>query len=158
MLYLLHCKNHPDLTYREGQEQIVHLQADVRAVVAWATNVGTRWAFTSGNASSSYFEAWQDLDDLQELDWEAIQHRDWRDRTVKEAKQAEFLVENFFPWHLIEGIGVHNGDVEEKVREVIAEADNQPAVGLRKRWYYRGTDRWQSSRQAISLRRTLRPS
>ncbi len=36
MLYLLFRDNHPELTYHGGQGPIVHLEADLREVVAWA--------------------------------------------------------------------------------------------------------------------------
>jgi hypothetical protein len=36
MLYILHRGNHSDLNYKEGQRPIVHLQADLHAVVDWA--------------------------------------------------------------------------------------------------------------------------
>lgn len=35
MLYLIHKANHQDLTYRGGQEPIIHLEADLHAVVEW---------------------------------------------------------------------------------------------------------------------------
>ena len=41
MLFLLHKGNHPDLDYSEGQEPILHLQADLRAVVDWANQKWT---------------------------------------------------------------------------------------------------------------------
>ena len=36
MLYVIRCANHPELAYRGGQEPIVHLEADLPAVVQWA--------------------------------------------------------------------------------------------------------------------------
>lgn len=36
MLYLIYQGNHPELAYRGGQEPIVHFEADLHAVVAWA--------------------------------------------------------------------------------------------------------------------------
>ena len=36
MLYVIHRKNHPNLTYRGGQKPIVHLEADLRQTVDWA--------------------------------------------------------------------------------------------------------------------------
>ena len=35
MLYILHMGNHPDLNYNGGQRPILHLQADLHAVVEW---------------------------------------------------------------------------------------------------------------------------
>lgn len=53
MLYLIHRRN-PELTYQNGQEPIIHLQADLRTVVEWANAQPARWAFTLSNAGS-YF-------------------------------------------------------------------------------------------------------
>lgn len=46
MLYVIHMKNHPELSYRGGQEPIVHLEMDLKRTVKWAKNSGLRWAFT----------------------------------------------------------------------------------------------------------------
>ena len=35
MLYVIHCANHPDLAYRDGQEPIIHIEADLHSVVQW---------------------------------------------------------------------------------------------------------------------------
>lgn len=40
MLYMLHKGNHPQLAYQGGQGPIVHLEADLRNVVAWAESAG----------------------------------------------------------------------------------------------------------------------
>ena len=36
MLYVIHMANHAELTYRGGQESIVHLEAGLHEAVAWA--------------------------------------------------------------------------------------------------------------------------
>lgn len=56
MLHLIWRANHPELTYRGGQEPIIHLEADLEAAVAWAGENHRRWAFTLSNAGSAYFE------------------------------------------------------------------------------------------------------
>ena len=43
------------------------------------------------------------MDQLGEIDWEAVQTNRWQ--RCKERKQAEFLLENSFPWHLVETVG-----------------------------------------------------
>src|SRR5690606_37045011 len=101
---LIHQANHPELTYRGGQEPIVHLETDLHAVVLWAEHQGQRWAFTLSNAGAYYFEDRCDLAQLGEINWAAVQTRDWRHH--KEGKQAEFLLERAFPWHLVERIRV----------------------------------------------------
>lgn len=55
MLYVISMQNNPDLDYHGGQVPIVHLEADLHQVVAWADARKRRWAFTSSNAGSNYF-------------------------------------------------------------------------------------------------------
>jgi hypothetical protein len=96
MLYLIYQGNHPELGYRGGQGPIIHSEADLHVVVAWAHQQGRRWAFTLSNAGSYFFEDRCDLGRLNEIDWDAVAARDWRQ--CKEGKQAEFLLEQSFSW------------------------------------------------------------
>ncbi|MFS8889637.1 DUF4433 domain-containing protein, partial [Synechococcus sp. R55.2] len=102
MLYVIHCANHPELTYRGGQTRIVHLEADLHRVIAWADHNQVRWAFSLSNAGARYAEFRSQPDCLGELDWNAIVARDFRDPDIKERKQAEFLVHRYFPLDLVE--------------------------------------------------------
>ena len=61
MLYILHQGNNPGLTYRGGQEPIVHLEADLRETIRWAEGVPRRWAISQGNAGTSYMEFFHDI-------------------------------------------------------------------------------------------------
>jgi ssDNA thymidine ADP-ribosyltransferase, DarT len=134
MLYLIYQTNHADLAYRGGQTPIVHLQADLCASVAWANEQQRRWAFTLSNAGSYYFEDRCDLNQLDQLDWPAIQTNQWKD--CKEGKQAEFLMERSFPWQLIEKIGVKNGQIYQQVTNIVDMATHKPPVKLEMNWYY----------------------
>lgn len=134
MLYLIHRGNHPELGYRGGQGPILHLEADLRATVAWAERHGRRWAFTLSNAGSYFFEDRGDLAQLDEVDWTAVQARDWQSH--KEGKQAEFLLENRFPWHLVERIGVCSRPVYQRVANAMPVDGHRPALEIRTDWYY----------------------
>ncbi|MGI0080551.1 MAG: type II toxin-antitoxin system toxin DNA ADP-ribosyl transferase DarT [Nitrososphaerales archaeon] len=136
MLYILHKDNHPDLAYHGGQRPIVHLQADLRMVLKWAETEPRRWTFSKCNAGARYADFHNDPALLGGLDWGAIAQTDWRDPDVKEAKQAEFLVEKSFPWRLIELIGVINSEVERQVTNIISGARHQPSVAVKTAWYY----------------------
>jgi len=136
MLFLLHKDNHPDLTYHGGQRPIVHLQADLHDVLRWAKTERRRWAFSKGNAGARYSDFYDDPALLDELEWEAIAANDWRDPDVKEGKQAEFLIENSFPWQLIELIGVIDAEVERQVGSFISRAEHKPEVAIKAAWYY----------------------
>jgi hypothetical protein len=136
MLYLIHCANHPDLTYREGQGSILHLEADLHEVVAWADSEGRRWAFSLSNAGAVYTEFRRQLDRLDEVDWAAVAATDFRNPEVKEGKQAEFLVREFFPWRLVRRSGVQSESIRLRVHRVLSGWQHQPAIEVRGNWYY----------------------
>ena len=136
MLYLIHRANHPELAYRGGQGPIVHLEADLRAVVAWADEQGTRWAFTLSNAGARYTEFRKDLDDLSDVDWAAVGNDDFRGAEVKEGKQAEFLVDEACPWSLIQRVGVHSEGIRQRVEADLGRVDHRPPVVVRPDWYF----------------------
>lgn len=133
MLYIIH-KRGADLAYHGGQEPIVHLEADMHATVAWANAHGLRWAFTLSNAGAYYAEDRADLSCLHEVDWEAVNARDWRGH--KEGKQAEFLLEQNLPWPLIERIGVLSQPVAHQVAHALPAGGHRPPVQLMRDWYY----------------------
>lgn len=136
MLFLLDRGNHPDVTYRGGQRPIVHLEADMHELVEWADSAEQRWAFSNGNAGAYYTSFFDDLAELEQLDWTSIGATDWRDPIVKERKQAEFLVETSFPWELVERIGVIDNIVAQQVAKKIAAADHKPQIVVMRNWYY----------------------
>ncbi len=134
MLFVIECANHPELTYRGGQEPIIHIESDLRESVAWADRNQHRWAFTLSNAGSNYFEDRADLACLSELDWDAINSRMWTD--CKDGKQAEFLIEGSFPWELVHRIGVRSPSVQSQVRTAMQASSHQPRIEILPNWYY----------------------
>lgn len=135
MLYLIYRRN-PELAYQGGQVSIVHLVADLNAVVAWAQANQRRWAFTLSNAGSYYFEDRCDLAQLGEINWNAVQTNQWSGSPTKEQKQAEFLLDRQFPWHLIEQIGVFNQSTGQLAGHAIKDAVHRPPVHIQTAWYY----------------------
>lgn len=133
MLYLIHMRN-AELTFKGGQDLIVHLQADLLDTVAWAESQQRRWAFTLSNAGSRYFEDRADLAQLNDIDWGAVAATDWRQ--CKERKQAEFLLEDDFPWQLVEGIGVRAAAVAARVANALPPGGHRPPVAVQPGWYY----------------------
>lgn len=136
MLFLIHCANHPELTYRGGQGPIVHLEADLQEVVAWATAQGRRWAFSLSNAGAYYTEFRNRQEQLDEVDWAAVAAADFREAQVKEGKQAEFIVRDFFPWQLVRRVGVIDAHVYGQVLRALDGAAHRPPVEVRREWYF----------------------
>jgi hypothetical protein len=136
MLYLICRANHPELTYRGGQEPIVHLEADLHAVVAWTKQAGRRWAFSLSNAGAAYASFRSSLTQLSDVNWVAVAASDFREPAIKEGKQAEFLVHGSFPWSLVERIGVHSPAIRDRAAAAIATAPHKPRLDVRREWYY----------------------
>ena len=133
MLFLIHRQN-ADLAYKGGQGPIIHLEADLHATVAWANAQPRRWAFTLSNAGSRYFEDRADLARLGDVDWDAVAARNWS--ACREAKQAEFLLEHSFPWHLVERIGVLSQPIATQVAQTLPLGGHRPPVQILPAWYY----------------------
>jgi len=134
MLFLIYRRN-DELTYQGGQEPIVHLEADLHAAIAWAQKNGRRWAFTLSNAGAYYFEDRSDVASLGEINWDAVQARQWAG-SRKEGKQAEFLIEHAFPWHLVERIGVYSQAYVQPVSKAMQGAAHRPVIEIKRDWYY----------------------
>lgn len=83
MLYLIHKRN-PELEYNGGQSPIVHLVADLENTIGWANLNNKKWAFTSSNAGSFYFEDFSNLSQLNEINWNAVHENYWS--SCREAK------------------------------------------------------------------------
>jgi hypothetical protein len=145
MLFLIHCRNE-ELAYRGGQAPIIHLVADLYVAIDWATQQKKRWAFTTSNAGAYYFEDHSNVEKLDEINWDAVQARKWSGNgvpgSVKEGKQAEFLVEQGFPWHLIERIGYLNRSISPtcevlaSITDALKGAAHRPVVEQCNDWYY----------------------
>lgn len=134
MLYLIYRANHPELTYRGGQEPIIHLEADLRETITWAEERSQRWAFTLSNAGARYFEDRCDLAQLSEIDWDAVQADRWKQ--CQEGKQAEFLLEHQFPWELVSRIGVQSRQCYDQVSAALDASEHKLRVAIKPDWYY----------------------
>ncbi|CAM2007032.1 type II toxin-antitoxin system toxin DNA ADP-ribosyl transferase DarT [Acanthopleuribacter pedis] len=135
MLYLIHRGNNLELPYKGGQQHIIHLEARLIRVVRWANAHQKRWAFTFTNAGAFYFEDSNNLTDLERVDWRVVASWDWSDPLVKEAKQAEFLLEGAFPVGLIARIGVYSKLVRDQVLEIYSPRPC-PTIRVIQNWYY----------------------
>jgi len=136
MLYILHMANHPNLSYRGGQRPIVHLQADLQAVIRWAETNGRQWAISDRNAGICVAEFYSRPADLVQVDWQAVAARNFRDPVIHEGKQAEFLMHESFSWELVECIGVVDAKRQAQARQAIRSAGHKPLVNVEPGWYY----------------------
>lgn len=136
MLYVIHCANHAELTYRGGQEPIVHIEADLHRVIRWANESGIRWAFSLSNAGAYYTEFRSRVEELDHLDWSAIAATDFRAPQIKEGKQAEFLIHDTFPFELVDRIGTCSAAIRNRASAAVASVVHRPVIEVHPEWYF----------------------
>jgi hypothetical protein len=122
--------------YTGDQDGILHL-------VSYAEYVQSQnipFTFTDGHAIMIYSSFFDDLEDLDNVDWDIMQDRYWHDTAEdmdrKRRRQAEFLVHDFFPWSLIVEIGVMNDRIKEQVETILDNSEHRPEIAIRRNWYY----------------------
>ena len=124
--------------YNEGQAPLIYLVTRVERV----QECGCRFVFSDGHGLAAYTGWYDDLQDLDKVDWGLVGERYWAnqadDNDRQRRKQAEFLVWQSVAWDSIERIAVLNRDVKTNVEDILAEFSQvrSPHVETRPDWYY----------------------
>jgi hypothetical protein len=124
--------------YTEGQEPLIYLVTTVQEIVA----AGVPFVFSDGHGIATFTEWFEDVVDLDKVDWSMVGQRYWTDEPEdpdrQRRKQAEFLVHRSLPWTLIQEIAVIDRAREQAVLALLdAEgATHRPVVRIRRDWYY----------------------
>lgn len=122
--------------YTEGQPPIIHLVSTAQAVKL----DGHPFVFTDGHGIMVFTDFFDDLSNLNAIDWEIMRARYWADTATdndrSRRRQAEFLIHEFCPWTLITEIGVMTAQMRQQVEEILSQADHKPLVTVRRGWYY----------------------
>ncbi|MGB3263607.1 MAG: DUF4433 domain-containing protein [Microcoleus sp.] len=134
MLYTINRGNVPN--YTQGQATVIHLVSDVEDIDAR----GLDFVFTDGHAIMTFTDFFDNLDDLEQIDWDVMESRYWNDTNEdndrKRRRQAEFLVRNFLPWDLITEIGVIDSTIKSQTENILQNFTHKPSVIVRQNWYY----------------------
>ena len=134
MLYVLFKRNQPELSYHGGQEPIIHLRSDMHRAVNWAEAEGLHWAFTTENAVTASAEDYSNWSQLSRIQWEAVEAGHWRG--YKGPKQAEFLMQDRFPWKLISQIGVCTQETRARTLNMLHSVSDKTPCTIQPGWYY----------------------
>ena len=118
-----------------GQDQVIHLVSTAEQV----QEADLGFAFTDGHGIMLLTEFFDDLDDLDQVDWSLMKDKYWRDTQEdgdrKRRRQAEFLVYRFMPWRLISEIAVMTKVVARTVTECLERAADSTPVSIKPKWY-----------------------
>jgi hypothetical protein len=124
--------------YDEGQEPLIYFVSSAQAVVS----AGIPFVYTDGHCLAR-FTAWFDnLAELDQVDWTVVNRRYWRDdindMDRQRKKQAEFLVYRYCPWTLIDEIVVINTRIQQRVESIQVgfSPPQRKIVRVVREWYY----------------------
>lgn len=124
--------------YTEGQEPLIYLVSTAQVI----RDSGTGFVFSDGHGIAAFTEWFNDLADLDKVDWGMVNERYWkeepRDVDRQRRKQAEFLVSRFCGWELIQKIVVIDPTMQRGVKEILKNysEDLRRPVQVKSDWYY----------------------
>jgi hypothetical protein len=135
------------MLFRIQRGGVEGVDGDPRGLVYFATTTerveaaGLGWVYTDGNAAAAVTRFEDDLARLDEtVDWPLMDEIYWNntdeDGDRVRRRGAEFLVHGTVPLALIEEIGVYDGAVQRRTREILAGAGSDLAVTIRQDWYF----------------------
>lgn len=104
------------------------------SAVSRATSLDRPWAFTDRHAELAHALHFDDLGKLGEVPWSVMPKPYWSD--VKEERQAEFLVEAFFPWTAVAEVVAMTAAVATRTTAAIQGSAHRPPVVVRREWSY----------------------
>ena len=122
--------------YDDGQEPLIYAVSTVEKI----NEAGLDFVFSDGHGIAAFTQWYDDIDDLDKVDWDTAYARYWAD-TVDDMdrqrrKQAEFLVHRFCPWDVVNRIGVLHDAVKQRVERILDRKNVSMPVEVCRQWYY----------------------
>lgn len=124
--------------YSEGQEPLIYLKSTAQAV----EERGTEFVFSDGHGLATFTSWYEDLKDLDKIDWDMVYQRYWldtdKDMDRQRRKQAEFLVYRFCDWKLIDSVVVMNRQMKKRAEQIMSEFPKnlRRLAKIDPQWYY----------------------
>ncbi len=124
--------------YTAGQTPVIYLVSKVEAVIA----AGLSFVFTDGHAAMDLTDFYDDLVNLDQIDWPLLRVKYWFDSDDfpdrARPRQAEFLIHQCAPWEIIAGIAVKTETMKERVEQILLESgpEHKLEVKVLPNWYY----------------------
>ncbi len=121
--------------YKRGQEEVLHLVSSTERI----EEQELPFAFTDGHAVIKLSRFFDQMRDLDRIDWPLMEEQFWtdtdEDQDRRRRRQAEFLVHRFVPLTCLLGVGTMTDAVAQGVQEILGP---NPAlkVKVRRKWYY----------------------
>lgn len=121
---------------KRSNDEIVILISSLHKLV----EVGVEFVFSDRHAYLQAAQFSSDLKDLDRINWDMLQARDFRrdpdDPEKFERYQAEALVHRFMPADSLLGVVCYSGAVAEAVQQLLDERDMKLKIVVKPRWYF----------------------
>jgi hypothetical protein len=134
MLYTISRDNVAGLS--GSQESIISIVSSTQDI----QSAGLDFVFTDGHGIMTFTKFFNNLSDLNQVDWELMKSRYWNDTIDepdrKRRRQAEFLVFERFPLNHANAIAVKTQRMKRQVDSLLKKLNCSIAVYVRPNWYY----------------------
>jgi hypothetical protein len=121
---------------KHPKQDILILVAGLRRVAA----LGLTWLFTDSHANNPLVNCYRDLADLDRVDWQILQARDFKRDSDDPAKfgryQAEALIHRHCPLQGLSGIVCYDEHAKIAVEQAVAALKLPLPVAKRPGWYF----------------------
>lgn len=123
---------------QRSQSEIVYLCTHIETII----RVCPGWCFTDGHAKNRLTNYYNQVVDLEQIDWSVVEDKYWKntedDLDKMRRKQAEFLVKGHVPTSCFSGVIVHDDTAASQVKIIEAKAGiNLPVfVDKNHKYYY----------------------
>lgn len=125
---------HPKVPMRNRSEILV-----IRCLIEELANL-PKWFFTDGQGNKDFTKHFNDLQMLNEIDWECIQNskfkNDYDDPDRSRKYQAEFLVHYEVPIDSIESLNVYNQQAADVLANILNENNINLAVNIQPQYFF----------------------
>jgi hypothetical protein len=122
---------------KRTQNEIIYIVCNLEDILHYCEE----WCFTNGHAKTAISDFYNDLRNLDEVDWDIVNSRYWsnseEDFDRMRRKQAEFLIKNHVSVSCIKGIITYDSESKILVENIISNlALNIPVVVNPSNSYY----------------------
>jgi hypothetical protein len=121
---------------QRNNDEIVIMVSSLRRLQA----KGVRFLFTDRHAYLAAAQFYSDLAHLDQIDWDMLQRRDFRnnadDPSKKERYQAEALIHKHLPIGALSGLVCFNDDVLKFLSAALAQRNQTMRVVKKPDWYF----------------------
>lgn len=122
----------------KNTSRLIYVVSSVRSI----EEAGLGFAFTDGHPIMAFTKSYDDVGQIDQVDWEVMQMQYWRDTDEdpdrSRRRMAEFLVYGSLPWSVVEFLAVKNSDMRTRLSKYLNDERTHKTKPIRvePNWYF----------------------